>query len=135
MNDILNALLDPLMEIIGTILLSLLIWASTEAARYFNVKIEEKHMRTVHSALLTGIRAALQDGIGRMGGEKSQANLVNAAVTYALNGGATDAIDRLKISGDTLADLAKSKIPVAMAELAAAKVLQETAVTPGASKR
>jgi len=75
-----------------------------EKAKY---QLTVEQQSTLHSALMTGLRAALMKGIPR---DTTQA--IDAAVDYALRKGAPDAIKSLGVTQDTLRDLALAKLNI-----------------------
>ena len=99
----LGALMEPVLDLLGAILMAVLTAAAGKAFQYWKVKIDEKHMRVLHSALMTAIRAGLQRGL-------SPETAVNSAVTYAATTGAKDAVEKLGASKDTLRELATAKL-------------------------
>jgi hypothetical protein len=92
--DTLIALAPHITEIVLTIAIP---FAALQFSRWTGVRIEEKHMRALHSAILTGVQSAIKDGAG------AGANNVKAsAIAYAKQS-VPDAI-RALVPGDTVLD-------------------------------
>lgn len=62
MTELLKELTPLGLEVIGLILMSLLSMLALKLQKFAGVKIEEKHMKTLHSAVMSGVRAVLRDG-------------------------------------------------------------------------
>lgn len=100
------ALLPLILTAIGGIL-SYVIGRAAEAARArWGIEIEARHREALHSALMTGIQAAL--GRGLVG----QA-AIDAATVYAAQS-VPDALARLDPDSGVLAELARSKLRAAL---------------------
>lgn len=104
-DTIITAILPHLLEAFGIIVLTIIAWAAREFARLSGVQIEEKHQRTLHSAIMTGIRMALD-----LDGKITSTEAINQAVDYAQTAGAPDAIRALGVDQETLGALARSKL-------------------------
>ncbi len=107
MNDFLLMLywelLPTLLEVIGAILGILLIRATSVARDRWGIEIEARHREALHSALMTGITAAL----GRkLDGEA----VIRAAVTHVVDTGARDAVEFFGLGLDELQRMARSKL-------------------------
>lgn len=93
------------LEILGLIITALLGAAVKFAKDRFGIEIEARHRDALQSALMTGVRLALQ----RLGHGASQRDIINAAVAYA-HQSVPDAIQKLGPSVDLLGQIATSKL-------------------------
>lgn len=91
--------------IFGLIITAFIGWVSATVARKANYTLTKEQQATLHSAMMTGIRAALMQGLGKDAA-------VSAAVQYALSEGAPDAIRRLKVTPPTLRELGFAKLNI-----------------------
>lgn len=99
-------LLPTILEVAGIGLAAALSWAAVEAKRRFGLDIQARHREALHSALMNGVRAALERG------DTGEAALVEA-VRYA-RASVPDAIRKLAPDGAVLLDLARAKLRDAM---------------------
>lgn len=97
-----TAILPTLLQAIGVILGLLLLRATTYASQRWGIEIEARHREALHSALMSGIRAALAKGLA------GQAAL-DAALVYTSRS-VPDALAALDPSVDVLQDLAEAKL-------------------------
>ncbi|QPM89395.1 hypothetical protein [Pseudooceanicola algae] len=103
------AALEPaLTEVVSVMALAVIGWMAARFQKWTGVQIEEKHQRALHTALMTGIRAALE------GGQVDKDALVAAAVAHAERS-VPDALKALKPDPEALASIAAAKIAEAMA--------------------
>lgn len=102
MDDLLSAVLPALLDIAGLFLAALLSWLALKAKQKFAIDIEAAHRDALHTALMTGIRNALQKGIGGEGA-------VKLAVTYATQS-VPDAIHNLAPAEPILQAIARAKL-------------------------
>jgi hypothetical protein len=103
MQTILSALAPHLLELIGLLITGLLAWLVREAKLRWGIEIEEKHQRALHTALMTGARAALMRD-----GSLTREQVVKEAIQYA-KGSVPDAMAALKPKADVLVDLATAR--------------------------
>lgn len=93
MTDILSEIFTQaapaLYDLIGIVLMVALTWASNELRKWVGIQIEDKHRVALHSALMTGIRTAIEKNPGA-----ARDLLVNDAVAYARQS-VPDAIKKL----------------------------------------
>jgi hypothetical protein len=97
-----TAILPTLLQLIGALLGILLIRASTYASARWGIEIEARHREALHSAIMSGIRAALTKGL-------SGQAAIDAAIVYA-NDSVPDALEALGPSFETITALAEAKL-------------------------
>lgn len=103
MMDLIKTLLLPhLLEVVGTLLSLLIANVALTAKSRWNLEIEQKHRDALHSAVMTGLRSALQSGF-------THERAVEAAVRYTQTS-VPDAIGALRPDHSILKDLALSKL-------------------------
>lgn len=103
-DSIINALMPHLPEILNSLVIPFIIWAAIQIGRKFGVDIQEKHKRTLHSALTTGANLALERKL-------TGAAAVGVILDHVLNGkGAPDAVANFKLDKDELARMAEAKL-------------------------
>lgn len=100
--EILPLLLQLIAVVIGLVLARLVAVARTR----WGIEIDARHREALHSALMTGISAALTRGLR---GDAA----VQAAVDHAIGRGAPDAIDHFGLAVGDLTLLAQSKLSAA----------------------
>ena len=103
-NDILQQLQPALISGLSLLLTVLIGGAAQVAKQRFGLEIEARHREALHSALMSGARAAIADGPGA-----GKDVLVEQAVTYARES-VPDAIARLRPSEAVLRRLVKGKL-------------------------
>lgn len=103
MDGIINAFLPHAPEILNTIVIPFVIWAAVQAGRKLGVDIQDKHKRTLQSALWTGANLALQRKL-------TGAAAVGVILDHVLNKGAPDAVANFKLSKEELARMAEAKL-------------------------
>lgn len=101
-----NTVLPSVLAIVGTVLSAFLIKAAAAAKARWNIEIEANDREALHSALMTGIRAALQRGLG-------SGDAVIAAMAHAQRS-VPDALARLKPSDRVLGSIAEAKLEEAL---------------------
>jgi hypothetical protein len=102
MQESLPVIMPYLIEIVGTIV-AVVIGAAANAARVkFGIEIEARHREAMHSAIMTGARAALLDG-------KTPKDAVQAAIAHTFRS-TPDAVARLRPSDDVLSRLAEAAV-------------------------
>jgi hypothetical protein len=98
-----NALAVIVMAAIG--------WLATTVQRKFNIEIEASYRNSLHSAVMSGVNAALS----RIGGRASElpaslkVEVVDQAVAYAQKS-VPDAIEALRATPEVLGSLASAKL-------------------------
>jgi len=102
MSILLQALTPVILEVTATVATVAITAASGYAMRKWGIEIQEKHRNALHSALMSGIEAAL--GRGYTGNAA-----VAEAIEYARRS-VPDALGNLKPAADVLTDLAKAKL-------------------------
>lgn len=89
----------------GTVLIALSGWGLAILQKYTGVKIEEKHMNALHSALMTGAAAA----VAKKSAGASQAALQQEVVQHVIKS-VPDAIKKLNPSDEVLGNLAMAAV-------------------------
>lgn len=102
-----SAILPSLLEIIAVVLGALLIRATETARTRWGIEIEARHREALHSAMMSGIRAALARGLS---GEAA----ISAAISYA-GQSVPDALAKLSPTGEVLQSIAEAKLREVMA--------------------
>lgn len=95
-------LLPTVLELTGIALGGVLMRASLVAKKRWGIEIEAKHREALHSALMSGVRAALDRGL-------SGRAAVDAAVDHAAQS-VPDAMAALNPTVEVLASIAKAKL-------------------------
>lgn len=103
LQTILSGLAPHLLELIGLLMTALIAFLAREAKRRWGIEIEEKHQRALHTALMTGARAALMRDA-----RLSREQIVREAIEYAKDS-VPDAMAALKPKADVLVDLATAR--------------------------
>lgn len=99
---ILTQILMGLLPVLSTILTWAIASAARAAKQRWGIEIEARHREALHSALMSGIRAALGRGL-------SDERAVNAAIAHA-GRSVPDAMDALAPTAEVLTSLARSKL-------------------------
>lgn len=99
---LLGALMPHILEVAGVVVAILLAGLTRTLKDRWGIEIEARHREALHSALMSGIRAALGRGLA---GQAA----IDAAVSYARQS-VPDALSRLDPDAGVLADLASSKL-------------------------
>lgn len=120
MQTILNAVIPQLLEIFALILAAVLTWAAAKAKAKFGIDIEARHRDALHSAIMTGVRLALANGM-------SKEAVVTAALDHARLS-VPDAINALGAGKTVLINIAEAKM-----QEAAGDALAEALRKAGAS--
>jgi hypothetical protein len=63
METMLQALAPHLLELIAAILTLIIGWLAAKARVRWGIEIEARHREALHSALMTGVRHALSEGV------------------------------------------------------------------------
>lgn len=95
-------LIPIILTVLSTILTTVLVRGSTLIKQRWGVEIEEKHRDALHSAIMSGLRSALQRG------EKDD-EAISSAITYA-HESVPDAIKALKPASTVLSSIATAKL-------------------------
>lgn len=120
LNELYTAVVPILIAAFGTVLTIVLDRATKVARERWGIEIEATHRAALHSALMSGIRAALLRGL-------SGADAVEAAIIHA-SGSVPDAIKALKPDAGVLTRIAEAKLRDALNEL---RILQADTGTGG----
>ena len=65
LHDILEALTPLLIDLLALLLSLAIGWLSLQAHRYLGVEVEARHREALHSAIMTGVRRSLTEGLSR----------------------------------------------------------------------
>lgn len=120
LNELYTAVVPILIAAFGTVLTIVMDRATKVARERWGIEIEATHRAALHSALMSGIRAALLRGL-------SGADAVEAAIIHA-SGSVPDAIKALKPDAGVLTRIAEAKLRDALNEL---RILQADTGTGG----
>ena len=120
LNELYTAVVPILIAAFGTVLTIVMDRATKVARERWGIEIEATHRSALHSALMSGIRAALLRGL-------SGADAVEAAIIHA-SGSVPDAIKALKPDAGVLTRIAEAKLRDALNEL---RILQADTGTGG----
>jgi len=101
--DTLPLIAPHLLEIFGLLITLLIGWIAKRLRDWTGIQIEARHREALHSALMTGVRYAIERNL-------PPAAAVDTAVSYAQRIGAPDAIAALGASRDTLGAIARAKM-------------------------
>ncbi len=102
LSEIYAAVLPLLLSLLAAWLAKVMAGAADEAKRRWGIEIEARHREALHSALMSGIRAALNRGL-------TGPAAIDSAVKYATQS-VPDALARLNPDARVLARLAASKL-------------------------
>lgn len=94
--------LPPLLSFLAVLVTVTLGWAARAIQKRTGIALEEKDMVALHSAITTGVQAALNKGA------ESDPAVIRSAVEYAQKS-VPDAMHRLKPSVEILRSLAEAK--------------------------
>jgi hypothetical protein len=97
-----SELLPVLLQLIGALLGLLLMRAAAVAKTRWGIEIEARHREALHSALMSGITAALMNGLRGK-------DAVDAAISHAARS-VPDALAALEPSTEVLTSLASAKL-------------------------
>lgn len=100
--DVMPVVLQLIAAVLGAVLLR----AANTARDRWGIEIEARHREALHSALMSGIRAALGRGL-------TGKTAIDAAISYATIS-VPDAVVALNPARDVLTDLASSKLREAL---------------------
>lgn len=96
------ALLPTLLQLIAAVLGALMIRATSLASSRWGIEIEARHREALHSAIMSGIAAALSKGL-------TGKAALEAALAYTTKS-VPDALHALNPSAEVLLSLAESKL-------------------------
>lgn len=102
LSEIYAAVVPLLLSLLAAWLAKVMAGAADEAKRRWGIEIEARHREALHSALMSGIRAALNRGL-------TGPAAIDSAVKYATQS-VPDALARLNPDARVLARLAASKL-------------------------
>lgn len=119
LQQIISTISEAALPIFGGLLLLIINKVAGFIKEKFSIDIEEQHRLALHSALLTGVRKALQ-ALGWVPGDPVPAGIAATAVSYA-HKSVPDAIANLHPTEAVLTDLAESKVATATAEIVASE--------------
>lgn len=105
-NDLFSAATPVLLQAFSAILAAFLLWVANLARVRFGIEIEARHREAIHSALMSGIRAALSKGLT---GQEA----ISAAIDHAARS-TPDAILKLKPKDGVLEGIAQAKLREAL---------------------
>lgn len=103
--QIMTALQPYILEAAGAVVAGAITLAVRALHKHTGLQIEEQHRKVLHSAIMTGIRAALAAR-----GDAPREAVIAAAVDYAKTSGAPVAIRKLKATAPALESLARAKL-------------------------
>lgn len=113
MSKTIETLLPYLPSLMEIVVIPFVIWAAVQIGRKFGVDIQDKHKRTLQSALNTGANLAMQRKL-------TGATAVAVILDHVLGKGAPDAVANFKLSKDELARMAEAKLHEVAADHAVA---------------
>ena len=102
LHDILEALTPLLIDLLALLLSIAIGWLSLQAHRYLGVEVEARHREVLHSAIMTGVRPSLADGL-------SPEQILQEALRYARTS-VPDAVRSLVKDDGILRALAEAKL-------------------------
>lgn len=101
-NDVSTAVMPALVALFGTVMTIILNRAAAVARERWGIEVEARHREALHSAIMSGVQAALLRGAKR-------SDAVEAAITYARKS-VPDAIGKLAPGPDVLKSIAEAKL-------------------------
>lgn len=102
LNDMLTAAMPALLALFGTALTIILNRAAAAARQRWGIEVEARHREALHSAIMSGVQAALLRGV-------QPQDAVKAAVVYASKS-VPDAMRNLSPSPEVLQSIAEAKL-------------------------
>lgn len=102
LNELFPAVLPVLLQTLSTLLTALLIWVANVARVRWGIEIEARHREALHTAIMSGIRAALSRGL------TGQA-LVTATLSHVANS-TPEALSKLKPKDGVLEEIIEGKL-------------------------
>ncbi|AHD00477.1 hypothetical protein [Leisingera methylohalidivorans] len=104
LNDVLQELMPVLVSGLSVFLSAMIAAAAHKANQRWGLDIEARHREALHSAIMSGIKAAIEEGP-----EEAADVLISSAVGYA-KASVPDAIARLSAGDPVLQRLARGKL-------------------------
>jgi hypothetical protein len=102
-DTVLPAVLPHILEIVSLLIMLVISYMAKKLRDWTGIQIEARHREALHSALMTGVRYALDRNV-------PSAQAVALAVGYAQTIGAPQAVAALGVSEDTLGQIARAKL-------------------------
>mgnify|MGYP003148949502 CR=1 FL=1 len=102
LNELYTAAMPLLLQALSAVLMALLLWAGNTARERWGMEISARRREALHSALMSGILAALGRGL-------SGQDAVRAAIDHATKS-TPDAIRKLKPAPGVLESIAEGKL-------------------------
>jgi hypothetical protein len=103
MDELLEALAPHLLELISALATAIIGWLAAQAKARWGLEIEARHREALHSALMTGVKHALSEGV------QGRTAITRAAVDYVRTS-VPDALAALKPQPDQLTDMAEATL-------------------------
>lgn len=104
MNDAIMSALEPyIWEAIGGLVAVTTSVLVGTAARFFNLKSNEVRSRIIHSAAVTGVNAGMSKN-------RTDEQIVAAALAYVQTLGASDSVKALSVKPEALEHIVRSKL-------------------------
>jgi hypothetical protein len=100
---LLAALAPHLLELIAALATAIIGWLAAQAKARWGLEIEARHREALHSALMTGVRHALSEGV------QGRTAITRAAVGY-VRVSVPDALAALKPGPGQLTDMAEATL-------------------------
>jgi hypothetical protein len=100
---LLAALAPHLLELIAALLTAIIGWLAAQAKARWGLEIEARHREALHSALMTGVKHALSEGV------QGRTAITRAAVGY-VRVSVPDALAALKPGPGQLTDMAEATL-------------------------
>lgn len=139
MNPFYTMLIEQaLLPLLGIVITSMITWAAARFNAWTGINIEAKHREALQSALLNGVRYAIQQlsddnakGISiNLTDREWQERIINSAINYVTSS-VPDAVDYFRLWGEgQLRQLILPKIPILTEEQARDAVERETGRRP-----
>lgn len=107
LNGAISAFLPTLIEIASLLVMAWLVRLSVFMKEKWGIEIEARHREALHSAILTGIRAALEKGLTRD-------QVITAAIEH-VSASVPDAISALRPASGVLENLIAAKLKEVLA--------------------
>ena len=99
-----NSIEPHIIEIASVVLVSVVAYVARMIRQWTGAELDAKAREALHSALLTGVKAAIAAG-------KAPDDARAQAAIYAATMGAPEAVARFGLSQAQLADMASAKVP------------------------
>ncbi|MFI0477420.1 hypothetical protein [Paracoccus jiaweipingae] len=107
LSELTTAVMPALLQVIAGVLAILLARAAHTAKARWGIEIEARHREALHSALMSGVRAALSGGM-------SGSQVIRRAIEHATES-VPDAMRSLRPDAEVLETIAKAKLRDALA--------------------